>query len=325
MARHLTPRVRKDIPNKIGPASPDSGIPALAETGFRHTLKDRAERLEAAYRWRVEAAYRHAQAEGAISPFDLTPESENFARQLVHAFLVGRGGDVKPSALFELNRWTRFFVHVLVTTCREKTGVDRERSIDRKVKILDDYALELYYLREESRSEIRYRTLDFINKAISSMGHAATDLNAAADELGLSKERAFEALKREAAEAARETTARTEEPPRPDWIEAHKRGVEVPEFIEKTFAAELADDAMHKGLFDRYKNLRRDFHAYQRHHELPAWLKAIPTQKEWKDRQPPEAPAPLVPLARTDDVRRYEREAKRARHQRQRALAASVS
>jgi tetratricopeptide (TPR) repeat protein len=48
------------------------------------------------------------------------------------------------------------------------------------------------------------------------MDDAAIDLNAAADELGLSKKRAFEAMKREAAEAGRETTGRATATPRPE-------------------------------------------------------------------------------------------------------------
>ena len=97
---------------------------------------------------------------------------------------------------------------------------------------------------------------------------------------------------------------------RPDWIEAHKQGVEVPEFVKKAFVAELADGTMHRGMFDRYKNLRRDFHAYQRHHKLPEWLASIPTKSEW-DKQHPPAPLPA------EEVKRLEREARRAqRHQR---------
>jgi tetratricopeptide (TPR) repeat protein len=131
---------------------------------------------------------------------------------------------------------------------------------------------------------------------------SAIDLNAAADSLGLSKERALHALEQAATEATR---GRAKEPPRPDWIEAHKQGIEVPEFIEKTFPVELADGTMHRGMFDRYQNLRRDFHAYQRHHKLPEWLMKVPTKAEW-DKEHAEL---LLP----DEVRRHEREAKRAR------------
>jgi hypothetical protein len=146
------------------------------------------------------------------------------------------------------------------------------------------------------------------------MDDAAIDLNAAADERGVSREDVLTLIERIAAETARETTARTKEEPRPDWIEARKQGKAVPDFIERAFAPELADDAMHKGLFDRYKNLRRDFHAYQRHHVLPEWLKAIPTQKEWTDRHPPVAVKPTRPVrpgVPSDEVRRFNREAKR--------------
>jgi hypothetical protein len=86
-------------------------------------------------------------------------------------------------------------------------------------------------------------------------------------------------------DTATETIGRTKEPPRPDWIEAHNRGVEVPEFIEKKFAAEIRNRSMHRGLFSRYENLRRDFYAYQRHHELPGWLEAIPTKEDWNTRR----------------------------------------
>lgn len=84
--------------------------------------------------------------------------------------------------------------------------------------------------------------------------------------------------------AERETTARAAEPPRPDWIEAHKRGVTVPEFIGEAFAVELREGAMHKGLFSRYENLRRDFYSYKRSNELPDWLKAIPKKSQGNDR-----------------------------------------
>jgi hypothetical protein len=33
---------------------------------------------------------------------------------------------------------------------------------------------------------------------------------------------------------------------------------------------------MHKGLFSRFENLRRDFYAYKRHHELPPELRSTP-------------------------------------------------
>ena len=116
--------------------------------------------------------------------------------------------------------------------------------------------------------------------------------------------------------AARETTGRAKEPPRSDWIEAHKKGVEVPDFIKQAFAAEIADGSMHKGLFSRYKNLRRDFYSYQRSNELPGWLKAVPTEKEWNALHPPK-PVPL------EELRRVERDAKRARRHQKRALALS--
>jgi tetratricopeptide (TPR) repeat protein len=125
--------------------------------------------------------------------------------------------------------------------------------------------------------------------------------------------------------AAKETTGRrSKEPPRPDWIEAHKRGVTVPDFIERAFAAEIADRTMHKGLFSRYENLRRDFYSYQRSNELPDWLKAIPTQDEWDKRQiaegkatPVEAPAPP---AQPDELRSYWRGQKRVASARRRGI-----
>jgi hypothetical protein len=110
--------------------------------------------------------------------------------------------------------------------------------------------------------------------------------------------------------AMREATDRAKAEPRPEWIKAHKQGVQVPEFVKEKFAAELANGTMHRGMFDQYKNLRRDFHAYQRHHKLPEWLAAIPTKAEWDKHHPP-APLPA------EEVRRLERETRRAqRHQR---------
>jgi tetratricopeptide (TPR) repeat protein len=147
------------------------------------------------------------------------------------------------------------------------------------------------------------------------MDDAANDLNAAADEQGVSRKDVLELIKRKAAEAGRETAGRAKAEPRADWIEAHKQGIAVPEFIEKTFATELADGTMHKGMFDRYRNLRRDFHAHKRHHTLPEWLAAVPTQAEW-NRQHPNRPEPLP----VEEVRRAEREARRARRHQARAL-----
>ena len=125
---------------------------------------------------------------------------------------------------------------------------------------------------------------------------------------------------------SRETTARAKEPPRPDWIEAHKRGVTVPEFIKDAFAVELRDGSMHKGLLGRYENLRRDFYSYKRSNELPGWLKAVPTQDEWNDRQVASGKVkPVRPSApRTDEVRAYERGLKQVARARQRGVAAAV-
>ncbi len=108
--------------------------------------------------------------------------------------------------------------------------------------------------------------------------------------------------------APEEAADNTEEIPRRDWIEAHKRGVEVPEFIEQKFAAQLADGTMHRGMFSLYKNLRRDFHSYKRSHALPDWLAAIPKKQSVE---------PLEPA----EVRRFEREAKRTRRHQGRLAA----
>lgn len=147
---------------------------------------------------------------------------------------------------------------------------------------------------------------------------APIDLNCEAERLGLSPAKALKALQRE---AASRLATRAAVAPRPDWVKAHKQGVEVPEFIKDKFTAELARDAMHLGLLSRYTNLRRDLYAYKRHHKLPGWLTAIPTESEWNDRQvakgkvKPARPA----LPRTDETRAYERAKKRIARARQRA------
>ena len=115
-----------------------------------------------------------------------------------------------------------------------------------------------------------------------------------------------------------ETTGRPKETPRPDWIEVRGRqGLKaLPDFIAEKFAAEIADGAMHRGLFTRYEKLRRDFYSYERSNELPAWLAAFPTEKEWNDRHPQAAVKP----ARSDEVRRYDREQRRFERAEKRAL-----
>ena len=117
-------------------------------------------------------------------------------------------------------------------------------------------------------------------------------------------------------EHAATETITSKERPRPDWIEAHKRGVTVPEFIKDAFAVELRDGSMHKGLFSRYENLRRDFYSYKRSNELSDWLKAIPTQEDWNTRRlaelgRPPRPAPRPPRPRTDETRLYDVASKR--------------
>lgn len=110
-------------------------------------------------------------------------------------------------------------------------------------------------------------------------------------------------------DAATETVRRMKETPRQDWIEAHKRGETLPDFIKQAFTAELADGTMHKGLFSRYKNLRRDFYSYKRSNELPDWLKAIPTQDEWNTRRLADLPQPPRPgriTVRTEEGRLHD-------------------
>lgn len=121
--------------------------------------------------------------------------------------------------------------------------------------------------------------------------------------------------------SAKAEQARAEAKPRPDWIEAHKKGIQVPEFIEDKFAAELANGAMHLGFLSRYTNLRRDLYAYKRHHELPDWLAAIPTQAAWTDRQIAEGKVkPRRPL-RDHAARAYD--SQRAKSYRATKLAAA--
>jgi hypothetical protein len=108
--------------------------------------------------------------------------------------------------------------------------------------------------------------------------------------------------------------------PRPDWIEAHKTGEEVPDFIKRAFAAELADGTMHKGLLSRYENLRRDYYSYKRSNELPDWLRAIPKEKDWNDRQVAEGK-----VAPVEVIRSAERDRKRIAAARRRGVAAAMS
>jgi hypothetical protein len=135
---------------------------------------------------------------------------------------------------------------------------------------------------------------------------------AKAKDKGLSVAELDEAIedKLAAKAAARETTAGAKKPAQPDWIEAHKRGVAVPDFIAETFKVELAEGTMHKGLFSRYENLRRDFYGYKRSNELPTWLEAIPTQDEWEKAHPQPVAIPPRPVA-SDEGKRYSREMRR--------------
>jgi hypothetical protein len=111
--------------------------------------------------------------------------------------------------------------------------------------------------------------------------------------------------------------------PRPHWKEVRRPGEELADFIEREFAPELAAGAMHRGLLSRYTNLRSDFYGYPRHHKMPEWMKAIPTQEEWNKAHPPE-PVPPEELRRVErEARSAQREAQRFRRRQERALAMS--
>ena len=60
---------------------------------------------------------------------------------------------------------------------------------------------------------------------------------------------------------------------------------------------------MHRGLLSRYTNLRRDFYAYQRHHELPEWLEDIPTKPKATTRQLAELGRAAPSRVRTEETR----------------------
>ena len=137
-------------------------------------------------------------------------------------------------------------------------------------------------------------------------------------EKGLSVAELDEAIddKLAAKAAAHEMTTRATAQPRPDWIEAHNRGVTVPEFIKDAFAVELRDGSMHRGLFSRYENLRRDFYSHKRSNELPDWLKAMPTKAKLNTQrlaQRAEAGEPVRPASRprTEEQRLYDTAVKR--------------
>jgi hypothetical protein len=120
---------------------------------------------------------------------------------------------------------------------------------------------------------------------------------------------AFDLLKTLLDGAATETIRRVKGTPHQHWIEAHKRGETLPDFIKRAFTTELANGTMHKGLFSRYKNLRRDFYSYKRSNELPDWLKAIPTQDEWNTRRLADLPQPPRPgriTVRTEEGRLHD-------------------
>ncbi|HVA79761.1 MAG TPA: hypothetical protein VNF29_02430, partial [Candidatus Binataceae bacterium] len=114
-------------------------------------------------------------------------------------------------------------------------------------------------------------------------------------------------------EGSREITSRGSAEPRADWRDVRKGDEDVFQFVEREFAAELAAGRMHKGLLSRYKNLRRDFYAYQRHHELPRELRMIPKKQEWLDRQVAEGKVKSTSAARSlhRDVVRVARARKR--------------
>jgi hypothetical protein len=148
------------------------------------------------------------------------------------------------------------------------------------------------------------------------MGDAPVDLNAAAAEFGLPPEIAREALKKAAVDYARTMTGRAKEPPRADWIEARGRGVTLPDFIAEKFEVELRDGTMTRAMLNRYDKLPGDFYGYPRHHEMPDWLKAIPTKARLNtlrlaERAEVGKPVRPVPRPRTDEQRLYDTAVKR--------------
>jgi hypothetical protein len=118
-------------------------------------------------------------------------------------------------------------------------------------------------------------------------------------------------------EITRRTAQSEREKLKQDWVKARRSGVKIPDFIKDKFIFELEDGTMHKGLLSRYEHLRRDFYAYQRHHELPEWLKAIPTESEWNDRQV--ATGKLKPPP-PEEVRAANRDLRRVQRARQRGV-----
>ena len=133
------------------------------------------------------------------------------------------------------------------------------------------------------------------------MGDAAHDLNALAAGLGYTFEGAKETLEREAAKAARETTARATAAPRLKW-ERDRLPDETP--------AHFAHRAgyQHRGeIYSEDRELHRRLNSWLRSHAMPEGID-IPTLPEWNDRQV--ASGAGVPVV-TDEVREYHRALKR--------------
>jgi len=119
---------------------------------------------------------------------------------------------------------------------------------------------------------------------------------------------AFEKLVFGFVENSRRTTERAKTEPRPHWRTARQEDETLPQFIMREFAPELADGTMTKAKLNRYGGLYQGFFNWLRHNELPSELQNIPTKKQLNDRQVAEGVS--LP-ARSDEVRRYERNTKR--------------
>jgi uncharacterized membrane protein len=117
------------------------------------------------------------------------------------------------------------------------------------------------------------------------MDDAAIDLNAAADELGLSKERAFEALKREAANASRETTRRAKAKRRLKWDKDRLPDENPAAFAWRAYQAEAKAGTLHRGVIGQEdKLLAKKLANWLRTHAMPEGID-IPTLPEWNTRQ----------------------------------------
>jgi hypothetical protein len=96
------------------------------------------------------------------------------------------------------------------------------------------------------------------------------------------------------------------------WTEVRQSGEELQDFIQREFAAELADGTMMRQTLNRYRGLHDSFH-YRLNQLPPEFVLKIPTKSRFNDRLVAEGKVtPVWPhQASRDDANRYKRDMRR--------------